>query len=216
MAHLDETRPSTVSRRTRSNPTEAPSSLAPLVFWHGSRAWDGPPTVQPGRAKRSEGGPGIYLTTSYRTARSYAKGGGVVQRVSVSPTVHWLEEATLPVEDVRSFLAGRARLPKRTEILADVERNAARTAGRLPPGFIHAEVLVNLMVNYDALKGDNGPALAAFLVDHGIDASHAKNGGDEDWVVLFNPSAILRMDLAPASTVAGDQYDLPRLRRAGR
>ncbi|HQY61120.1 MAG TPA: hypothetical protein PK141_06990 [Polyangiaceae bacterium] len=64
-----------VPARARTNPSAAPASDPPLVFWHGSRAWHGPPTVRPGRAKRSEGGPGIYLTTSYRTASGYAKGG---------------------------------------------------------------------------------------------------------------------------------------------
>ena len=201
-----------VPARARTNPSAAPASDPPLVFWHGSRAWHGPPTVRPGRAKRSEGGPGIYLTTSYRTASGYAKGGGVVQRVSVSPTVRWLAESALPVADVRAFLAGRPRLPKRAEIQADITANVARMADRMDPGLVQAEVLVNLMVNYDALKGGHGPALAEFLTQHGIDASHAKRGHDEDWVVVFNPAVILRMD--PARGVAVDQYDLPRVRRA--
>lgn len=212
MAHLD----ATAHPPTRPNPESAPPDAAPLVLWHGSRAWSGPPTVRPGRAKRSEGGPGIYLTTSYRTASGYAKGGGVVQRVTLSPTVRWLEEATLRVPDVRAFLESRPRLPKRAEIHSDITANVARMAGRLDPDLIHAEVLVNVMVNRDALKGEHGPALAEFLTRHGIDASHAKSGHDEDWVVVFNPAVILRMDPAPARSVAGDQYDLPRVQRADR
>lgn len=168
---------------TRRNPDE------PILLYHGSRAWDGPPEVQRGRAKRTEHGPGIYLTTALTTAKKYAKGGGTVKRVTVSADLRWLSDAKLSLAEALAWAREQPRMRHRRELVADIERSAARRGLDV----IDADTLVNLAVNNDSLVGDAAPALARFLVDHGIDAGLATqssdSGGDEDWVVLSNARA---------------------------
>lgn len=195
-----------------TNPTEANPQNPPLVLWHGSRAWEGKPEVRPSRKGRSEHGPGIYLTTSYQTATGYAKGGGVVQRVDVSSDLGWLEGSAVPLADMKAFVEARRGLRKKRELLADLDWSAQRTknAGE---GMLWASSLVTLFVNHEAITGDHGPALAAFLVEHGIDASLANERSGEDWVVLFNPAKVVRVQRAPATSVPVSEWDLPRVPR---
>lgn len=183
----------------------------PIVLWHGSRRWSGPPSVHPARKGRTEGGPGIYLTTSYETARKYSKGGGVVMRFYLDPNVVWLEESVIDLQDAIAFVKTQPRLPKKEEIIADLRRNAERIAPRLGGTRIEAAVIVNLMVNHEALYGQHGPALASFLVKHGIDVSLANTRSGEDWVVVFNPNKILSTEQMPSDKFE-EQFSLPLVR----
>ncbi len=190
---------------TRTNSMENPApDTEPLILWHGSQRWEGPPEIRPHRGGQSEHGPGIYTTTSSATARKYAKGGGTIVRFEVDPNLGWLENTRVPAEDMIRFAQEEPRLRHRAKIVSDIERNAARTG---TPD-IWAGVLNNLMVNYEVLTGEHGPNLARFFVEHGIDASHVTQG-DEDWVVLFNPARIL----AWCRVAAGETEDAPRLAR---
>jgi hypothetical protein len=184
----------------------------PIILWHGSQSWRGTPDVQPAAGDRLEHGPGIYLTTSYRRARSYARGGGSVIRFEIDPHVRWLEHETLPLADAIRFLEERPRLRKRAETIADLRENAARTAGRLGGDRVRASVLVNLMVNYRSATGDHGPALARFLAAHGIGASLANELAGEDWVLVFDPRAILAWRKVPAGEVDELKADAPLVR----
>ena len=134
-----------MSPRGRRNPDD------PLIFWHGARAWGGAPAVRGARKGRAEHGPGIYLTTSRETAQRYSKGGGVVMRVEVAPSLRWLELATLPLDESLAFVAAVPRLgSRRARLLADLHRLAARDVAR---GGVAASALVNLMVNAGASDG---------------------------------------------------------------
>lgn len=179
----------------------------PLVLWHGSQRWEGPPEIRVARKGQVEHGPGIYLTTSATTARKYAKGGGSVLRFELDPELGWLEESRLDAEAMVRFLEERPRLRRREAIVADVRRAAARMRRDDLP----AAVLVNLLVNHDALRGEHGPALAAYLVAHKIDASHVVQSG-EDWIVLFNPRKVRSWKRVPGGSVD----DAPRVARARR
>lgn len=183
---------------------------ASITMWHGARKWKGPPVVRASRTKRIVHGPGIYLTNRYETAAKYAKGGGVVMRVEIKPDLVWLEDAgaAATIEEMIAFLQERPRLPKRAEIIADLQVCTKRMYPRPCP----TVVLANLMINYNALSGDHGPALAKFLADHGIQVSHVEHHS-EDWVVVFDPSVILSMTPTRAKDVHSEDYDLPRIRR---
>lgn len=175
---------------------------APLILWHGGRPWTGPLEVRPAHPSAIQHGPGLYFTTSASTAREYARGGGTVFRFEVDPDFVRLSDSKLDVELMRAWVQRRSRLKHRAEILADLDRAAARfTTPEIP-----AAVLLNLGVNYAALSGDHGPALAAFYREHGIDGDVVRQSG-EDWVVLWNFDKVRSYKRVPA----GDAIDSPRL-----
>ena len=184
--------------------------VKPIVLYHGAQRWEGPPRVVPHKKGHAEAGAGIYMTTSYETARKYAKGGGSVIRFELDRDIRWLEDARLDYHVVQSFIA--SHLPRRhrqtvgSGILGVYSRSSD---GKTIP----ADALLNLMVNYEAIAGTPGVALAAFYVDHGIDASHDSRGS-EDWVILFNPAKIRSWRVTKAADVSVSDYDLPRIERS--
>ncbi len=197
-----------------------PAPDAHIVLWHGARAWEGPPSIREARKGRTEAGPGLYLTTSYETATKYAKGGGKILRFELEPALHWLEGTAVPMADAVELL-GRLRMNAgvRKMIAERLRESAERIAGRIPQGAVMAAWVVNNLVNSDALSGANGPAVARWLVAHDIHASlhHAKS--DEDWVILFDPSKVLRVEpQAPPARgrTYPDSLPLVRARIAGR
>jgi hypothetical protein len=194
------------TKRPRRRGRTSGNASAPLVLWHGSQRWEGPPRIVTSRKGQVEHGPGLYLTTSADTARKYAKGGGSVMRFEVAP-LRWLGDAWLPADTMVRFLRSLDRVKNRTKIEADIraveERLRSRRNGSVP-----AAILVNLMYNHGALSGDKGPALAEFYTRHGIDADHVTKG-NEDWVVLFNLDKIL----SHRKVCAGDACDSPRIVR---
>ena len=182
-----------------------------LVFYHGAQRWEGAPTVVTHRKGHAEHGPGIYLTTSWERANDYAKGSGSVYRVKLEPGTRWLQDARIEADVMRAFVKGLARLKGRKEILETLDRMEQRLGPNL-----QAEFLVNAFVNRDAASGQHGPALAAFLTEHGVDASHVRVHAGEDWVVVFNPQIVCAVErLAPKQVRApGFAFDLPRVRGA--
>ena len=193
------------------------TTTTPVVLYHGAQRWEGAPEIVAHRKGHAEHGPGIYLTTSYETAARYAKGGGSVYRMELRPGVRWLQDAKLDKGPVLRWLKGLARLRGKEKLVAGVERVTARTGDTFP-----AEILVNQFVNEGASSGPHGPALAAFLVENGVDASLTSpplfggSGGahGEDWVVVFNP-AVLRSVTKVTAREVGKQapFDLPRVTR---
>lgn len=178
---------------------------APMVVYTGTQVWDGRPYVKESRKGHSEHGPGLYFTTKLQTARKYAKGRGTVLRVEIDPSFRWLEDATVPIKVLVDWVASRRGLRKKSEIIEDIETRAGRG---LPEGMGRVATLVNLMVNYEAITGAHGPALAEFLASLGIGASHVAMSG-EDWVVLFDPAKVLSWRLVGSD----DVEDLPRVRQ---
>ena len=180
-----------------------------FTLYHGSHNWSGPPTHGPGTKKTREHGPGLYLTTSYDTARRYAKGGGTVLVFALSTEIGWMRNAMLPLADATAFITGLPRLRRRADLLADLVRVAGRFDGTRVP----ASSLVNLMVNYEVLTGAISPATAGFLAGRGIDADLVNPSAKEDWVVLFNLAKIRSVTPAtPAMVERSGAWDLPLLR----
>lgn len=187
------------------------TTSAPLVLYHGAQRWEGTPEIVTHRKGHAEHGPGLYLTTRYETAAKYAKGGGSVYRMELRPGVRWTHDARVSATEAIGWVRGLPRLRGRATIEAGLARVAARVGDDLP-----AEILVNQFVNADAASGAHGPALAAFLVAHGADASLARATGGgpagEDWVVVHNPAVIQSVTKVPAHQVGpGFAFDLPRV-----
>jgi len=179
-----------------------------LILYHGARRWNEKPKVPTCRPGRYECGPGIYLTTSANTANKYAKGGGVIMQMELNPDLCWLENARVSLDDSLDFVRQLSRLPARKQIQMDLLAHAQRIQSEN----VGANILVNLMVNYEALGGQNGPSLAMWLADHGIDASLQRaNGlqGWEDWVIVFNPEVIVRTKRLKQSDIDWKNSQLP-------
>jgi hypothetical protein len=164
----------------RANPRHRRNPSGPLVLFHGAHRWTGEPELRPAGKDKSNHGSGLYLTTSTDTAGRYAKGGGQVLRFEVQPLV-FADEVRIPLETVVAFVKSLPRLKNKQAIVDDLRRYAARVGKDMMPAY----VVENLMQNNDALKGAFGPALAAFFVEQGVDASLVTKG-NEDWVVLYN------------------------------
>ena len=179
-----------------------------ITLYHGGRRWEGSPEVRAAKQGRYEGGPGLYFTTSYNRARSYAKGGKVVTRITIPSNTRWLQDAELPVSELQDFIRNTSGIRNKDKIIASLSRSAERQQSDV----IGVEQLVNLCINYEALVGKTGIELARWLVNHGIDASHQSMSG-EDWVVVFNPSIIKNATVMDPSKLKSDDFDLPRVNR---
>lgn len=175
--------------------------MGAITLWHGGRRWDGAPQIRPSSPGRYECGPGIYLTTEYATARKYALGGGYAMKAELHSGIRWLQGARLPLATLIDFVTEAPRLRARSRVLRDLRDAAASHRADAVP----AEYLVNCCVNNDALAGDAGPTLAAWLVEHGIDASMHSPRPGEDWVVVFNPAVIGSMRPVSASQINPDE-----------
>lgn len=189
----------------------AKNAAEPIVVYTGTQVWEGRPEVRQSRKGRAEHGPGLYFTTRLQTARKYAKGRGTVLRVEIDPSFAWLEDAIVPTSVLMNWVANQRGLRHKKEIISDISGNATRTASRIStPAELnsYASVLVNLMVNYDVLSGAHGPALAEFLASLGIGASHVSMSGNEEWVVLFDPTKVLSWRRVGPD----DVEELPRVR----
>lgn len=180
-----------------------------IYAYHGGRRWEGGGAeIRPCRPGRYECGPGIYLSTCYTTAQRYAKGGGVVQLVAIPADVCWLEDTRVSLADAEAFISSRARLRNRDRVLDDLRRVADRQPAA--DGMLPAEVLRNLSVNHDILGSDHGPALAAWFVGQGIQASLNRQSGREDWLVVFEPQIMIASVLQPTDVDHSDP-DLPTI-----
>lgn len=177
------------------------SSSKFVTLYTGTKMWVGKPYIGPAVKGHVEHGPGIYFTTHLATARRYAGGARTVLRVEVDPNLTWLEDVKVPLSVLTDWVQNQPGLRKKKEILSDL-----RT--RNPQGRVAA--LVNLMHYYGAITGDQGPALAEFLVRLGISASHVPASGTEEWVVLFDPAKVLSWRKVDANET---EWELPRVKR---
>lgn len=175
-------------------------------FWHGGRLY-GPVEIQAPKKGRYEAGPGLYLTTSYSYASKYAKGGKSTYLVSVKDDLRLADKVDIPLADGLDF-AKRFLGAKGKEIADDLKANCER----MKRDTFTANILINLVVNYEAGAGKKGLALLKFLVEHGVDAAIENNSGSiGQWVVVFNPSVVTQVKKIPASEVTPEMRNLPKV-----
>lgn len=165
-----------------------------IKMWHGGKFDEYEEiSIKHSRSGRTYNGPGIYTTNDLNTASDYAKGGRSIYYLGLDPSMNLLEKNNIKYEDVVNFVKDSSGLRKKKEILVDLERNQERTnlVNENGERLINANVLLNLMVNYDVCKGEHGTNLANFYADRKIDASIMKgvNSGEE-WLLIFNPKII--------------------------
>lgn len=181
-----------------------------LKYYHGGRNWIGPVEVIGKPGQKFEHGPGFYLTNGIRTAESYAKGGGVVQLIELSPDIRLMQDVKVDPQVLQDFLLDSPRIRNRSAIQNDIERCYQRLADQGDEQ-IGIDYLVNLMINHDALKPAQVAPLREFLVAQGADVDvfdapgWCSYGGHRDeWMVVFNTDKILGRTLQKE---AGFEFD---------
>lgn len=177
------------------------SAASTLTLWHGGNLDEAYDETTAHRKGRWEFGPGLYLTTHYSTAQRYSKGGRKLYRITITQG-NEASKTPIPFEDAVQFIKTYAIRSKQREVLAYLERYRERG--------LKANVLINLMVNMDALRSSNTGRLRTFLVDHGVDYEIVDNafGWGERMVVLFNMAKIVKKEVVRAKDRI-DDYDLP-------
>lgn len=173
--------------------------------YHGGSKWYSDPEIRPTKG-RYEGGPGIYFTTNYETARKYAKGSNVVQIVDIDSSFTDLKIVKVDVNTIFQFLDSLSGLKKKKELKADIQR----IADRLQKQEIPLTVLNNLIVNWEAGSGEIGKEVAKFFVSNGADAVLDDQSGEEQWLIVFNPKIIKNYKVTNPKEI--ETYMLPKIR----
>ncbi len=171
-----------------------------FFLYHGGKAWTGDPEIRPAKKGRAFHGVGIYLTTSFETARKYSR---TVYLFEIAEDFKFIDEVFIPMEDMISYVKSK-KMKHWKEIIEDIRNNASRMNASL----VNAEVLNNLMVNYDSLARTQGPALAEYLVSHGVSGTLVKNHTD-DWLVVLDVTKILSY-----KKLTGTHDELDRIKKA--
>lgn len=180
-----------------------------LTLYHGGRGleYGGYREVVPNAKGRWEHGPGLYLTTSYQRAQSYAKGGRKVYKVTISKG-NDIRRALLPLQAVKDFVNQHVVKSKRQSFMDDIERiiNQRKLVDQFP-----ATSFVTLLINDDAMNSSKTPILNNFLVDNGIDYSIVNNygGSGETVVALFNRSLIKNAVAVGKEKITDYEVDFP-------
>lgn len=185
-----------------------------LKAWHGGSRWMGKPEVRAPRKGRYECGPGIYLSTSYLTARKYAGGSNVTTLVTLAEDIRWLQQAKLPLRELVLFLDNAPRLKARRAIKEDFLQRALKRGMGLDD-LAPVETLVNVLINTEALAGNVGLYLVEWLVSKGVDASLHRAFGKDQWVIVFNPAVIVRHEVISATNAPLELYELPEIELPG-
>lgn len=182
-------------------------NIQEITLWHGGRdlhmTYNAPKSSTKGRW---EHGPGLYLTTHYETAKKYAKGGGNTYKVTLELGTH-IKDVTIHIDDVLNFVKKNVVKAKQNDMINDLHNNMKRCQ-TVP--FVHAETLVNLCINYEALKGEKTVALNRFLVDHNVDYGTVRNfgGRDETVCVVYNLDKIKKVKSIKSQDVTLDEFEI--------
>ena len=179
------------------------SSPRIIKFYHGGAAWSyEKPRVMSTKKGRCEGGPGIYMTTSYSRAKSYAGGNKIVQLIEIDANKITLpNKVKVELKDVMNLISS-IRIKNRKSLTQDLENTFKK-------GYDTADIVINLLVNNDSLSGDSGPIVAKWLSAHGVTADFNRFPSEE-WLIVFDPSIIVKATKVDPKSVKNDfEFDLP-------
>ena len=183
-------------------------------MYHGGKRWSGLPSeILPSEKGRYEGGVGIYFTNKYETAVKYGRGSRVVHIVDIDKNYKDLEDVDISLDNLVNFVKNVYGLRKKKEIIEDMVNYSKRTNKTNIP----AEVLNNLIVNYEAGAGKVGVEITKYFVSNGIDASLQHQSGGEEWLVVFNPKIIKKVSVVDPKMVKNDfEWMLPKCKEVKR
>lgn len=170
-----------------------------MTLWHGGRGLEfSYNEMMPHKKGRLEHGPGLYLTTHYDTAFKYAKGGGKVYSVTIRKGTP-IDNVVVTLREAMDFVKRYAIKKFQSSIISDLEHMSFRNV----QDRIKISAVVNLCLNYDALRPSSTVALRQFLIKNGADyeISPRFGGRDETIVILFNPELITSVKPIKAAEV---------------
>ena len=162
-----------------------------LTLWHGGRNLDtNYKEIQASANGRWEHGPGLYLTNQFDTAVKYAKGGGKVFKVELDfdPSKS-IGRTQVELADAIVFVKSHAKKSTSKDVISSLESNSERSK---TPGKVGIEILVNLLLNDNALTSAKTKNLAEFLVDSGIQYGVTRYGGRDEVVVIVYDRNIIK------------------------
>lgn len=166
---------------------------ANLVFLHGSRGLDEKAKIEIKESKKGkfEHGAGFYLTTSYDTARKYARNSNQVWEIHLEDPVLLTGKDKLPLEDVLDFVHSQSRLKGKSRVFRDIEYSLEKS---LDKSNLSILTFLNILVDNQCLTGAYGVNFSKWLVTKGFDAVAIKQS-QEDWLVVFNPKKITSINV---------------------
>lgn len=179
-----------------------------LTLWHGGRDLEyNYRSFQSSRKGSWEHGPGIYLTTHYERASSYAKGGGKTYLVEFNEGNN-IDNVKIPLNQIYEFVNLYVIKKKAKEVIDCIKDNSNRTSDGES---IKASYFLNILINFDAISPSKTDKLNQFLVDSGADYSIVDNfgGRPETVFVIFNNQLINKVKFVPAKQVDLSQWELP-------
>lgn len=179
-----------------------------LTLWHGGRDLENNyRSFQSSRKGSWEHGPGIYLTTHYERASSYAKGGGKTYLVEISEGNN-IDDVKISMSQIYEFINVSVIKKKAKEVIDCIKENSNRTSDGES---IKASYFLNIMINFNAISPSKTNNLNQFLVDSGADYGTVDNfgGRPETVFVIFNNKLIHKVTTVPSKQVQLSQWELP-------
>lgn len=154
-----------------------------MQFWHGGNLDE---ETSP-KTGRWEYGPGLYLITHYSTAKKYAKGGRKLYKITVE-TGRDSSEISIHIDNIKSFVNMYCIGSKKKDILTNLTKYIQNDS-------VSADILINIVINYEGLKNSNARYFRDFLISSGVDYTIVKNPfgwNDEKMMVLYNMNKIVK------------------------
>ena len=178
-----------------------------IKLWHGGRnlEYNFKTFKTPAKGKW-EYGPGLYLTNNYHRAYNYAKGGGSTYLIEIEKG-NDLKNISIPLTDAFDFLQKNILKSKLKNIYEDLNNNSHRM--KTYPN-VQLEILLNLIINYEAIQSKNIEKLNKFLVENGADYSIVNNygGNGETVFVILNKEKIKKVNKIKAQDVKSEMFEL--------
>jgi hypothetical protein len=171
---------------------------ATMQFWHGGNL-DNEKSIKSGRW---EYGPGLYLITHYQTAKKYAKGNRKLYLITVAKG-NDSENSYISFDSSKDFIETYCIKNKRKEIIDSLQKYNK-------DGFVRASILINLIVNLNAIRNSEAKNLTKFLVDSKIDYTIVDNPfgwNKQKMMVLFNMAKIVDKKVITSKDKI-EQFDL--------
>lgn len=152
-----------------------------MEFWHGGNLDDFSYEPISQKTGRYEFGPGLYMTTKYSDAVKYAKGSRKLYKITVEKG-NDLDDIRINFDKIKNFLSKYVVKNKISDIMFYLEKRVDENNN------VPANILNNLIVNYEAIKPANTKYLVSFFVENNIDYNIVNNafGWHENMLILYN------------------------------